>query len=68
MFYDSTMIIGGYLSAYLEPYMPYLRSRVAELDHMYAESKAEVLLGQHAVDAAGVGAARYFIEKYLREL
>ena len=68
MFYDSTVIIGGYLSAYLEPYMPYLRSRVAELDHMYAESKAEILLGRHSVDAAGVGAARYFVEKYLREL
>lgn len=67
-FYDSTVVIGGYISAYLEPYLPYIRSRVAELNHLYAESKADILLGKHAVDAAGTGAAMYYIEKYLREL
>ncbi len=68
MFYDSTVILGGYVGAYLEPYMPYIRSKVAEMNHTYIESKSEVLLGRHSVDAAGVGAARYFMEKFLNEL
>ena len=68
MFYDSTVILGGYVGAYLEPYMPYIRSKVAEMNHTYIESKSEVLLGRHSVDAAGVGAARYFVEKFLNEL
>ena len=48
--------------------MPYIRSKVAEMNHTYIESKSEVLLGRHSVDAAGVGAARYFMEKFLNEL
>lgn len=66
--YDSTVIIGGYISAYMAPHLPYLKMRVAELDHFYAESKAEILVGHYAVDAAATGAARYFVEKFIDEL
>lgn len=66
--YDSTIIIGGYIGQYLVDYMPQIRARVAQLDHLYAESKAEILPGQYFTDAAGIGAARYFTKKYIREL
>lgn len=66
--FDTTVIIGGYISAYLGPHMPYLKAKVAELDHLYAESKADIVLGQYAVEAAATGAARYFVEKYISNL
>ena len=66
--YDMTIIIGGYLSGSLTPYLPYLKAKVAELDHLYADSRADILLSRHGAEAAALGAALHFTEEFLNGL
>ena len=67
MMYDTDIILGGDVGAYLEPYMLELGSRVMELnkfdrDVSYLKNSA------HKKGGAAAGAALYFIHKYIQEI
>ena len=68
MMHNSDVVLGGYLGTHLKPYLPDLEKRLQKLDHLYMESKTKVLIGQYDLEAAGVGAARYFIEQFIVSL
>ncbi|MBR2668772.1 MAG: ROK family transcriptional regulator [Solobacterium sp.] len=68
MMHNSDVVLGGYLGTHLRPYLPDLEKRLQKLDHLYLESKTKVLIGQYDLEAAGVGAARYFIEQFIVSL
>ena len=68
MMNNSDIVLGGYLGRHLEPYLPELEQRIQKQDHLYTESTIRILTGQYDLEAAGVGAARYFIEQYIQSL
>lgn len=67
MMYDTDIILGGDVGAYLEPYMLELGMRVMELNKF--DSDVSYLRNSvHKKGGAAAGAALYFIHKYIREI
>lgn len=63
---DDPVVLGGYVGSYLKDYLPEIQKRLDELDIF--EEMAYLYLCQYNVEAAAVGAARYFTEKFIEEL
>ena len=67
MMFDCDIILGGFVSEYLEPYLPKLREMVAEKNPF--EGNADYLtLGRFYKKAGMMGGASYFIEKFINEI
>ena len=54
--------------SYLKPYLPDIDRKLQKMDHLYPESQIKITCGKHGLEAAGVGAANYFIEKFISSL
>ena len=68
MMYNTDIVLGGYLGTYLKPYLPDIDRKLQKMDHLYPETQIKITCGKHGLEAAGVGAANYFIEKFISSL
>lgn len=64
---DCDIVLGGFLSQYLEPYMPELKRMVAEKD-TFEEGAEYVKLGRYPRKANMMGVAWYYIKKYIESI
>ena len=67
MMFDSKVILGGFVSEYLENYMPKLRSYVAA-KNTFEEDGNYLSLGKYYKKGGMMGGASYFIKKYIEEI
>ncbi len=67
MAFDSNVILGGFASSYLEPYLPALRRKILSRSPFDAE-KDFIRLGKYPTKAGMMGVAWHFMEKFIREL
>ncbi|MCI8274760.1 MAG: ROK family transcriptional regulator [Lachnospiraceae bacterium] len=65
--FDEKLILGGELAEYLEPYMKTIKDRVVTYDH-YLKEADYLSPGSLGFDAASIGAAGYFIDKYITKI
>lgn len=65
--FDEKFILGGDLARYLSPYMETIRDRVAKYDH-YLKDGSYLGYGALEFDAASIGAAGCFIDKYIANI
>lgn len=68
MFLDMPVVIGGYVGNFLSPYLDQLKEKVAARDNLEFSSVDHIHLCRMKVEAAAVGSALYFVEKFIREL
>lgn len=68
MFVDMPVVIGGYVGSFLGPYLDLLKEKVAARDNLEFSSVDHIHLCRRKVEAAAVGSALYFVEKFIREL
>ncbi len=64
---DCDVVLGGFLSQYLEPYMPELKRKVAQKD-TFDESSEYLRLGRYPRKANMMGVAWYYIKKYIESV
>ena len=64
---DLPVVIGGYVGSYLKPYVNILKEKV-EGYSIFEEQKEYIYLCNYNVEAAAVGAARYFTEKFIENI
>lgn len=67
MSFDCNIILGGYVSRYLEPYLPELKQMVSERNPFGTDSEF-LKLGKYPAKAGMMGAAWHFIERYIEEI
>ena len=67
MMFDSKVILGGFVSEYLEPYLPKLKAYVAS-KNTFEEDGSYISLGKFYKKGGMMGGASYFIKKYIEEL
>ena len=67
MVLNCDIVIGGFMSTFLEPYMPYLRRFLREYDQFDADS-SYLRLSRHGKYAALMGCAFYFVKDFLDEI
>lgn len=67
MVLNCDIVIGGFMSTFLEPYMPYLRRFLKEYDQFDADS-SYLRLSRHGKYAALMGCAFYFVKDFLDEI
>jgi predicted NBD/HSP70 family sugar kinase len=65
--FDCTVILGGYLGEYLEPYIDELRGRVADLT-TFPGSEVFISPCVYKKEAAAVGAALMFIRPFIKQI
>lgn len=63
MCFDCEVVLGGYVGNYIEPYIPYLRNMIAEMN-LFKEGDY-VRACHYRKEATAFGAALYQIEKYI---
>lgn len=66
MLSDLPLIIGGYVGNYLEPYLPRLKQKVAELD-LFGKEDPDIRLCRRKDEAAATGCAQYFLEQIIND-
>jgi len=66
MFFDSDVVLGGYVGAYLRPWMDSLMHRIAKLDP-FAPEINDLRVGRYQYEAAAYGAATRWIEEFFNE-
>lgn len=64
MVLDSDVVLGGFLSEYLEPWLPQLRQYVAE-GNPFEDSGSFVKLSRLKTHSAPLGAALHFIQEFI---
>lgn len=67
LLYDCTIILGGYVGAYLDSYMEDLRSRVAALDS-FDTPLEDIITCHYKNQSIAAGAALNFISKFIDRL
>ena len=67
MIYDTDIILGGDVGAYLEPYMPELGKRVMQVNKFDSDT-GYLRTGVYKKGSAAVGAAMYFIHRFIDEV
>lgn len=65
--FDCDIVVGGFLSQYLEPFLPELRQRIAELDP-FQDNADYVQLGRFPKRADMMGVAWHFIKEYIESI
>lgn len=63
MAFDCDIMLGGYVGEYLEPYKTKILEKAAALNP-FASDAAYIRIGQYKKEAAAVGAAMQFVEKF----
>ena len=67
MAFDCNVILGGYVSQYLEPYLPKLKAKTAERNTF--ETSAEYIkLGKYPTKAGMRGVAWHFMEEFINSI
>ena len=66
MFFDSDVVLGGYVGAYLTPWLEALKQRIAQMDP-FAPEVNDLRVGCYQYEAAAYGAATRWIEEYFNE-
>lgn len=64
MLFDSPIIIGGYVGAYIERYMDDLCERVDSRDSFGEKSREYLMPCKYKVESAAAGAAIFFIDRF----
>ena len=64
---DCDVVLGGFLSQYLEPYMPELKQMVAQRD-TFEDDTEYLKLGRYPRRANMMGVAWYYIKKYIENV
>lgn len=67
MVLDSSIIIGGYISQYIGPYMEQLKSKIKNIDD-YLSEYSFISQSKFGYEAAAVGAASLYINNYLDKI
>lgn len=67
LLFDCKIILGGYVGAYLEPYIENLRQRVKQLDTFHTPVD-DVVTCHYKTEAIAAGAALHFISQYIDQL
>lgn len=68
MLFDSAVIIGGYVGAYIEPYMAELCRRVDERDAFTERAQEFLFPCRYKIEACAAGAAICLIDKFFEEI
>lgn len=68
MFTDMPIVIGGYVGNYLSPYLDSLKEKIAKRDNLGFVSTGHIHLCRYKLEAAAVGSALYFIERFISAL
>ncbi len=61
---DMPVVLGGYVGAHLAPYLPELWEKVKKLE-IFEQKKSYIKICDYKLEAAAVGAARYYTEQYI---
>lgn len=64
---DCDVVLGGFLSQYLEPYLPDLKRMVAGMD-TFEEDTCYIKLGRYPRRANMMGVALFYIKKYIESI
>ena len=64
MAFDCNVILGGFVSAFLEPYLPLLREKVAALNPFESDG-SYVRLGRYPTKAGMMGVAWHFTKQFI---
>lgn len=67
MAFDCNVILGGFVSCFLEEYLPELRERAAALNP-FDEGADYIRLGKYPTKAGMMGVAWHFTEKFIAEI
>ncbi|MCR5526898.1 MAG: ROK family transcriptional regulator [Lachnospiraceae bacterium] len=67
MIFDGPVILGGFVSEYIEPYLPKLREMAAE-KNTFEKDGNYILLGKYYKNGGMMGSASHFIEKFIDEI
>lgn len=67
MAFDCNVILGGFVSRFLEPYLPELRQRAA-CRNPFEERGGYIKLGKYPTKAGMRGVAWHFMEEFIKEL
>jgi predicted NBD/HSP70 family sugar kinase len=65
MAFDCDIILGGYVGSFMEPYMKEFQVRIAK-SNIFGDTGKYVKLCKYQYEAAALGAALFFIEKYMK--
>lgn len=68
MLFDSPVIIGGYVGAYIEKYMDDLCERVDRRDAFSEKAEKYLLPCQYKVESAAAGAAIFYIDRFFERI
>ena len=67
MAFDCDIILGGYVGSFMGPYIREFQERIAR-DNIFGNTGAYVKSCKYQLEAAALGAALFFIEKYMKEI
>ena len=67
MCYDCNIILGGYVGAYMSEHIETFRNKAAELNP-FEKDASYIKVCHYKTEASAVGAAVYYIDKFLRGL
>ena len=67
MAFDCNVILGGFVSAYIEPYLPILREKAAALNPFDTDG-AYIRLGHYPTKAGMMGVAWHFTKQFIDEI
>ena len=67
MVYDSDIVLGGFVSEYLEPYLPRLGQMVAERSP-FDDDGSFIYIGKHPRNAAMMGVAWHFTSEFIENV
>ena len=67
MAFDCNVILGGFVSAYIEPYLPALREKAAALSPFETDG-SYIRLGRFPTKAGMMGVAWHFTKQFIDEI
>ncbi|HVI42124.1 MAG TPA: ROK family transcriptional regulator [Anaerovoracaceae bacterium] len=67
MVFDCDIILGGYVGSFMGPYIREFQERIAR-DNIFGNTGSYVKSCKYQLEAAALGAALFFIEKYMKEI
>ena len=67
MCYDCDVILGGYVGAYMSDHIETFRNKVSELNP-FEKDASYIKVCHYKTEASAVGAAVYYIDKFVKEL
>lgn len=64
---DLPVLIGGYVSGYLSPYVEKIKAKISEMS-IFKQEEEYLYLSSYHYEASSVGGARYYIEHFMETL